>query len=38
VTFPDDYPNSVKHFLLIGSFGYMVLALVALYSNLTRPR
>lgn len=38
VTFPDDYPNSVKHFLLIGCFGYLILAITALYFTLTRPK
>eukprot|EP00284_Hemiselmis_tepida_P013289 CAMPEP_0174925686 /NCGR_PEP_ID=MMETSP1355-20121228/8080_1 /TAXON_ID=464990 /ORGANISM="Hemiselmis tepida, Strain CCMP443" /LENGTH=249 /DNA_ID=CAMNT_0016171633 /DNA_START=28 /DNA_END=777 /DNA_ORIENTATION=+ len=38
ITFPDDYPNSVKHFLLIGSLGCVVGAVVALYFNLNRTK
>mmetsp|Transcript_28170 Transcript_28170/g.91304 ORF Transcript_28170/g.91304 Transcript_28170/m.91304 type:complete len:280 (-) Transcript_28170:1355-2194(-) len=38
VSFPNDYPNSVKHFLLIGSLGMFLGACVFLYLSLTRAK
>jgi|Transcript_19145 bacteriorhodopsin len=38
ITFPDDYPNSVKHFLLIGAVGMMVGAGICLYLSMTRTK
>jgi len=38
VTFPDDYPNSVKHFLLIGCLGMLVGSCVFLWLSMSRPK
>jgi bacteriorhodopsin len=38
VTFPDDYPNSVKHVLLIGTVGFFISAVVFLYLSMTRKK
>eukprot|EP00960_Hanusia_phi_P074017 768137-Hanusia_phi.AAC.3 len=38
VSFPNDYPNSVKHFLLIGSLGMFLGACVFLYLSVTRAK
>ena len=38
VTFPDDYPNSVKHVLLIGSMAFFIGAIVFLYLSMTRKK
>jgi hypothetical protein len=36
VTFPDDYPNSVRHFLLIGFLGMFIGAIVFFYMGISR--
>ena len=36
VTFPDDYPNSVRHFLLIGFLGMFIGAIVFFYMGNSR--
>ena len=38
VTFPDDYPNSVKHVLLIGSLGFFIGTIVLGYLLLSRKK
>jgi len=38
VTFPDDYPNSVKHFLLIGCLGMLIGSCVFLWLSMSRPK
>lgn len=38
VTFPDDYPNSVKHFLLMGCVGFAFGAIVFLYLTIMRTK
>lgn len=38
VTFPDDYPNSVKHVLLIGTVGFSVASAVFIYLAMTRKK
>uniref|UniRef100_A0A7S1GYM6 Rhodopsin n=1 Tax=Hemiselmis andersenii TaxID=464988 RepID=A0A7S1GYM6_HEMAN len=38
ITFPDDFPNSVKHFLLIGAVGMMVGAGIFLYLSMIRTK
>jgi len=38
VTFPDDYPNSVKHFLLIGCLGTLIGSVVFLYLLMSRAK
>merc|ERR1712216_927925 len=35
VTFPDDYPNSVRHFLLIGFLGMFIGAIVFFYMGIS---
>ncbi len=36
VTFPDDYPNSVRHFLLIGFLGMFIGSIVFFYMGISR--
>jgi bacteriorhodopsin len=36
VTFPDDYPNSVRHFLMIGFLGMLIGAGIFFYMGITR--
>lgn len=38
VVFPDDYPNSVKHFLMLGAIGMMIGAIVFLTLNFLRSK
>ena len=38
VVFPDDYPNSVKHFLMLGAIGFLIGAIVFLTLNFMRVR
>jgi len=38
VVFPDDYPNSVKHFLMLGAIGFLIGAIVFLALNFMRVR
>ena len=38
VSFPDDYPNSVKHFLLIGCLGMLIGSCVFLWLAMARPK
>jgi len=38
VSFPEDYPNSVKHFLLIGCLGMLLGACVFLWLSMSRPK
>ncbi len=38
VTFPEDFPNSVKHFLLIGAMGMLIGAGVILYLAMVRSK
>lgn len=38
VTFPDDYPNSVRHFLLLGAIAMFVGAVIFMVLNLLRPK
>jgi len=38
VSFPEDYPNSVKHFLLIGCLGMFIGACVFLWLSMSRPK
>ena len=38
VTFPDDYPNSVKHFLMLGAVGMLIGAVVFLSLNMLRSK
>lgn len=38
VTFPDDYPNSVKHFLLMGCLGFAIGSGVFLYLTIMRTK
>jgi len=38
VTFPDDYPNSVRHFLLLGAIAMFVGAIIFLVLNLIRAK
>jgi hypothetical protein len=38
VVFPDDYPNSVKHFLMLGAVGFLLGAIVFLSLNYMRVR
>jgi hypothetical protein len=38
VVFPDDYPNSVKHFLMLGAIGFLIGAVVFLTLNFMRVR
>jgi len=37
VTFPDDYPNSVRHFLMIGFLGMLIGAGIFFYMGYTNP-
>ncbi len=36
--FPDDYPNSVKHVLLIGTVGFFIGSIVFMYLSMTRKK
>jgi len=36
VSFPDDYPNSVRHFLMVGFFGMLIGAGIFLYFGISR--
>ena len=38
VVFPDDYPNSVKHFLMLGAIGMLIGAIVFLCLNFLRTK
>jgi hypothetical protein len=38
VTFPEDFPNSVKHFLLIGAMGMLIGAGIILYLAMVRSK
>merc|ERR1719337_494202 len=38
VVFPDDYPNSVKHFLMLGAVGMLIGAVVFLSLNMLRSK
>jgi len=38
VVFPDDYPNSVKHVLLIGTVGFFIGSIVFMYLSMTRKK
>eukprot|EP00285_Hemiselmis_virescens_P016316 CAMPEP_0173390180 /NCGR_PEP_ID=MMETSP1356-20130122/14341_1 /TAXON_ID=77927 ORGANISM="Hemiselmis virescens, Strain PCC157" /NCGR_SAMPLE_ID=MMETSP1356 /ASSEMBLY_ACC=CAM_ASM_000847 /LENGTH=273 /DNA_ID=CAMNT_0014347511 /DNA_START=14 /DNA_END=835 /DNA_ORIENTATION=- len=38
VTFPADFPNSVRHFLIIACVAYAIAAAVALFSNFSRAK
>lgn len=38
VVFPDDYPNSVKHFLMLGAIGMLIGAIVFLCLNMLRTK
>jgi len=38
VKFPDDYPNSVKHFLLLGALGMLIGAVVLLFMQMSRQK
>jgi len=38
IKFPDDYPNSVKHFLMIGAVGMMIGAGIFLYLSMSRSK
>jgi hypothetical protein len=38
VIFPDDYPNSVKHVLLIGTVGFAIGSIVFMYLSMTRKK
>ena len=38
VVFPDDYPNSVKHFLMLGAIGMLIGAIVFLTLNFMRTK
>jgi len=38
ITFPDDYPNSVKHFLVIAALGMAIGAGIFLYLGMNRPK
>merc|ERR1719263_2619357 len=38
VGFPDDYPNSVKHFLMLGAVGMLIGAVVFLSLNMLRSK
>ena len=38
VVFPDDYPNSVKHFLMLGAIGFLMGAIVFLTLNFMRAK
>ena len=38
VTFPDDYPNSVKHMLMIGALGFFIGTIVLVYLSMSRKK
>jgi hypothetical protein len=38
VVFPDDYPNSVKHFLMLGAVGLLIGAIVFITLNFMRAK
>jgi len=38
VVFPDDYPNSVKHFLMLGAIGMLIGAIVFISLNFLRAK
>jgi len=38
VSFPDDFPNSVKHFLMIGFMGMLIGSGIFLYMGLSRKQ
>ena len=38
VVFPDDYPNSVKHFLMLGAIGMLIGAIVFITLNFLRAK
>jgi len=35
VSFPDDYPNSVRHFLMVGFMGFLIGAGIFFYFGYT---
>ena len=37
VSFPDDYPNSVRHFLMVGFMGFLIGAGIFFYYGYTIP-
>ena len=38
ITFPDDFPNSVKHTLLVGALGFFIATIIFVYLSFTRKK